>query len=138
MAAPPSLKRLLSDQFEEAPEWFHEKFLPAFNGFATDVASALTKGLSFGENLLGMERELSFTTLSGSVVIDEAPFVIDLQVPFRVKSILVLNPTVGDGAVPGAAAQVIWKPSARGASVRFVTGITTSKTYRMLLRLEPY
>lgn len=135
MASPPSLKRLDESKFDDMPDSFHSEFLPAFNGFTSDTTNGLTELLARPVEY----RELVFTTPSSSVSENAAPFPLYLK-PQTAKNwsiCTVVNPTLRDGASPGAAAQALYEKTADGQlKVRFVTGITTSTTYKMLLRIE--
>jgi hypothetical protein len=140
MAKPPKLKTLRPEDYDfsaDASEWA-PKLLQALSTFCSDVTNALS-GLLDSENIRREDRDFEFTTPSGSVALDAAPFPIVLK-PQKVtypKGVTVLDPVVADGAVPAAAAQVIKSLDKDGnVVVRYVTGIEVSKTYKMRIRLE--
>jgi hypothetical protein len=141
MATPPKLKTLRPEDYDfngDAAEW-GPKLLAVLSTFCGDVTAALSGALTIPENVRGEDREVTFATTATTPAIDAAPFPVTIS-PQSVKypkAVTMLNPVVSDGAVPAAAAQVVFRLGSDGSVIiRFVTGIEVSKTYKMRIRLE--
>jgi hypothetical protein len=63
MARLPIFKRLLSEDFSDAPAWF-DKAIQQINPFFESVYLALNRNLTFGDNVASEIKEFTFTTLS--------------------------------------------------------------------------
>lgn len=60
MAAPPTRRKLTTDDVPGAPDWL-ERLLVALNGVLVPVSGGLANGLTFGENFAGEVREVTLT-----------------------------------------------------------------------------
>lgn len=55
---PNQLKRLEIADYDEAPEWFKEKFLPTLSQFINETNTLLTRNIQFSDNFNSETREL--------------------------------------------------------------------------------
>lgn len=136
MASPPSLKRLATESFEDADDWFKEMFLPLLNGFLGDVANALNRSLD-GDNILREDREFIFTT-GATVAIDAPPFPLFFtpQVAKQPHNLIITNNAV-DGVSPIGAVQPVWDRTADGrVRLRLLTGLDANTRYKMRARFD--
>lgn len=139
MAAPPALKRLLMEQYEDAPEWF-QAFLQAFNPFATDVVNGLTRSLTYGDNIYSEERE--FRVVTGDPVdADESPFPLYLkpQLVRHPRNFIVtdVRPVGVNTPLPISATQAFCTMTADGrVKVRWISGLDVNTTYDIRIRFD--
>ena len=58
---PPILRRLLVEDYQDAPPWFG-RLISVLNSFMEQVVLVLNKNVSFGENIQARKFSTSFTT----------------------------------------------------------------------------
>lgn len=137
MKAPQPMQVRL-EAYPDAPDWFVD-FAKQLNSHTDDVRGALSKRLTLGDNLAGDLAERTFTT-GASVDADAPPFPLLITPSFEGKPRQLQVVDIEDldtGAAFTTPVFATWQWDGERVSVRFLTGLSASTRYRVVLRLEP-
>jgi hypothetical protein len=128
MALPPKTKKIVTEDFKEAPAWF-AKFLAPLNEFMTSVADALTGRLTRAENFLGYYEEVDFTT--AAVASDTFPlkFKNKLLGGVRPRSVYVGRIKKYNGVRMSAAYSIEWDLNQQGEIEVVFIGLENGTRY---------
>lgn len=134
MAAPvPTLKRISSEDFGEAPEWFR-RFLDVLNPFLGDTSRAFTANATRRQVetfRLDTKSSLATTFASNAVQVkNKLP-----TKPIEVRCGQVFCRTAGDSITTATSVQ--WELLQNGLiRINYITGLNTSKSYDITLIIE--
>ena len=136
MAAPPSIQRLYSDDYKDAPDWFKSRFLNTLNLFVFPVYNALNKNLTFGENL-NVEYPVISLTGSATPTNNVVSFLNPIQgTPTGVIVVSVVITGTPTPTYPTAAVQIFWTFDGSSIQIGSIVGLANSTTYDITLRVE--
>lgn len=139
MAAPPTVRRAASEDYQDAPEWF-ERFLETYNTFASAVAGALTGGIDRENTVSQLEENVRVVT-GASVAENVAPFplIFRNRMPVKPRALWVVaaaNQASG-GPVFSTAVMPTWDMTPDGrVRIRYLSGLSTNSKYLFSFRLE--
>lgn len=139
MAAPPPIKRLNAEDFDDAPEWF-ASFLESYNSFASSVAAALSSGIDRDNLTAQLEEDVRVVT-GASVAENVAPFpiIFKLRMPARPRALWVVKPINQATGSPVFSSAVMpsWDLTPDGrVRIRYLSGLSTNSKYLFSFRLE--
>lgn len=136
MGSPPSIQRLYSDDYKEAPTWFKSRFLNTLNLFVFPVYNALNKNLTVGENL--NQAYVTISVVGSSTPTDNvASFLNPIQGnPTGVTAVNVVIVSTPTPTYPTAAVQVFWSFDGTSIQIGAVTGLSDDVLYDIALRIE--
>jgi len=136
MALPPKLKRLPSDAFEDAPEWFLDVFLPAFNEFTTQVTNALNGGLTAPENVSSyIEQKVRVVTTS--VAGEGFPLIIANRLGRIPLCVVIASLELISGSPISSAVSVLWSVTGDGRlKINALPGLPLSSEFRVAFKVE--
>lgn len=117
MAKLPSLKRLQTEDIQNAPNWI-QRILITINSFFQNVFAALDNGLTFEENFDAKVVEISI--IGGETVTVASPF------SRPVEGILLLQVS-GDGITGGVTP--LWRQIEQDIEITGLTGVTSGNLY---------
>lgn len=137
MARLSSIKRIGPEIVAGAPDWA-KRLVDLLNPFIEEVHGALSRALTFPENVAGTIREFSFETKSnytaGTAGWDAIRFETGLAVRAIDVAILQLN-EVGDNApVITSAVSLDWTEIDGEIVIRYVAGLANSKKFFLRVR----
>ena len=130
----PTLKRIGEELFRGAPDWFR-RFLAVLNPFLDAVYLALSRQLTFQENIASQIREFTFTTKSTytSGDFDVLRFSTGLSERAIGVVLLQVNEIADSEPVIQSAVSLNWIESQGSIVVRYVAGLENSKKYGLRL-----
>lgn len=127
MAQLPSLKRLLLEDFQDQRDWI-TKLITPLNEFMENSLNALTRNLTFRDNILSQIKELEVTTLtqpqSFKCTLVSKPLALLKASIVEVSA----NPQVITSAV-----DVDWEWDGSNIRIKNVTGLTAGKRYKLVV-----
>ena len=136
MASPPSITRLYSDDFKDAPAWFKQRFLNSLNLFMFPVYNALNKNLTIGDNL--NQNHATITLVGSSTPANNvASFLNPIQgTPQGVDVVNVQITGTPTPSYPASAIQVFWTFDGTSINIGSITGLADNVTYQITMRVE--
>jgi len=126
MAKLPQIKRLATEDFPDLEGI--EKLLQPLNEFMESIVLALNNQLTVGENLIGLEREITVRTDSGGDPLEVAAFAWTLRQRVPVHAI-VTRVITRSGVAPVAATGVTWSFDGNAVKINDIFGLSPSSEY---------
>lgn len=127
MAGLPSVRRIMREDFKDAPGWL-ERLLYPINLFFDSVYTALNKNLTFGENVRAQIKRIQIT--AGAAATDNI-FSFTASIP-SVQGVVLLS-AIKQGATytPLAAAPTVasWRYADGMVHIDSITGLTAGELY---------
>lgn len=135
MAALPPIKRLAKEDFPEAPKWV-DRFLYPLNLFMDSVYAALSRTLTFEENILSQKEK--FQIRAGATPADNV-YTFSLRMKAK-PEMLFLGQCVESGDDPDPIEQPIhveWLFDGVNVQITSVYGLTSGTLYDFTVLLTP-
>jgi hypothetical protein len=118
----PSINQLKKEDFPDQP-WI-EKLLVPLNTFMRSVYSALNRGITIGDNISAVAREIEFVySTTGQI-----SFLWSLTA--RPAHVLVTN-VVSFGTTPSGAVSCLWEFDGTKVKITAMTGLVANSRYRV-------
>lgn len=135
MAQVPEFKRLMREDFAEIEEEWVDRLIYPINTFNEQVYAALNQALTVGDNVVGVYRDLTFTTLSTYSTGGWTNQTINWPYRTAPKSVTIgaIHPTDSDTVIK-TAVSLDWKlTSPNVITIRYVAGLANSTKYTATL-----
>lgn len=130
---PPVLKRLLAEDYPNAPVWFG-KLLSVLNQFMEQTARVLNKNVSFGDNIQARSFSTSFTTETNYATGAFAPIGFTWVGTSLPLSCLVTRITREDGQpILTAVGVPQWRYGDGSVTVTYIAGLQPGNKYLITL-----
>ena len=125
-----TFKRILSEQFIGAPEWF-TKFIQQFNLLLEQVVKVLTNGLTISDN---MDAQLyTFQILAGaSADLNTTSFVCTMS---KIPEVVMVGKVFSSRVttIMTSPVQVFWTVAGEKININSITGLTSGTNYSLTL-----
>jgi hypothetical protein len=138
MAKLPTTIRVLKEDIKESPPWA-DRMLSVYNSFNQAVYDAMSGQLTYGENISGFTKEISFSTLSNysSGTWNNIQFLNLLKRKALGAVVLQIYRTdVGVYTPIKNGVYVDWTEVNGSIIIGFISGLEDSKSYQIRLRVE--
>lgn len=135
MALLPTTKRIAKEDVKNAPDWF-TPFLTQVNTFFSAVYDALNGQLTFGDNIAGFFKTLTFSTLStytASGTWNQISFLNTLRKKATGVLIMQISQQAGSYTPIKKAVSLDWTELNGSIILGFVSGLNDSTTYNLKL-----
>jgi hypothetical protein len=126
MASLPKIRRILKEDYKDAPAWF-DKLIFTLNMFFDSVYNALNQNLKFGDNVTAQIKE--FTVTAGATAdLNTAVFTLSIA---QINGIILLSVVQqGTATVLTSAVSIpSWRVISGQMYIDSITGLTSGKIY---------
>jgi|SRR6478736_4481924 len=129
MAKLPPVTRIIQEDFKEQSSWIG-KLLQPINSFMTSIVSALSHGLTFGDNFAAQVKDLEFSENANTY-----PLYFKSTTATKPVGLWVVNASE-IAATPSPILNAVyadWEYADGQVRINNITGLTTGKKYRILV-----
>lgn len=121
MARPPSLLLKREDYSEVKEDWI-DRFIRTLNLFGRQTTAALSRGITFGDNVNAFVKSFAST---------KVPLVITNDLPSKGKpvGVLLLSAAEEKGGSAVSLGSPAWKMDSKGLTISSMTGMDADKKY---------
>jgi hypothetical protein len=128
---PPVLRRLLVEDYQDAPPWFG-RFLTVQNAFMEQTVSLFSKNVSFGDNIFARKFSTSFITRAGYATGDFGNISFSWLGQDNPFAVLVTSITRDDGTpIHTAVGTPVWGFSNNNIVISYISGLTAGVKYNI-------